>query len=323
MKRRGARWLRLFARLVAVSVVASLVLAALGMRPAEASSAGAAASSGRSVAASEAGSANAELADLRARVGELERSKFQVDTSTSSDGGSSSTSVGGGSSSSVPDTSVPDGSVTTTTVPGVTDPPADAPDVPTVVEELTTETRLVTAMPDGSFVAEISAAPVRVQDETGEWDPIDVSLVETAEGLVPETPLVPVVIGEDLRDGFVTVGEGAEQVEFSFPQAPVTESLNVEALEEGSLAGENALGAQRDLEVQVTPTGFKDTVTLESPAAGSSYVVELSLPAGAVARDADDGVSVEVVDASGGVIGSYSGGLAWDSSGSGSVRFVV
>lgn len=54
---------------------------------------------------------------------------------------------------------------------------------PVVVDELTTETTVVTAKPDRTFTAEISVEPVRAADEQGGWSEIDPTL-KAASGVV-------------------------------------------------------------------------------------------------------------------------------------------
>lgn len=57
-----------------------------------------------------------------------------------------------------------------------------------VVDELTTQTQLVTATADGRLKATLSAEPVRVEDGPGDaWVAVDTSLVEGTDGTL--TPL--------------------------------------------------------------------------------------------------------------------------------------
>ena len=70
-----------------------------------------------------------------------------------------------------------------------------------------------------------------------------------------------------------------------------------------------ALG-RRDLRIVLTPDGTEDFVVLPDAAAGGSYVDELTLPAGLSARDGDAGV--EILDASGKVVGTIAHGWASD-----------
>lgn len=55
---------------------------------------------------------------------------------------------------------------------------------PVEASELTTSRRLVTALPGGSFRAEMSLDPVRVRDQSGAWAPVDTTMVARPDGTV-------------------------------------------------------------------------------------------------------------------------------------------
>ena len=310
------RWAGRAFKALAIAVVASLVYGAVGAAPSASADASERSASRGSQAADPMSTPLGQLEDLRRRVDEVQRA-YQTDPSSTSDPGpTTSAPPTSGPDPSSPSTTLPDGStIPPPDAPSVVPPAEGLPDVPTVVEELTTPTREVVLNPDGSYEATLSAAPVRVENEAGEWVPIDTSLVPTADGFEPAQPFVPVVVGDDLRDQYVSVGEVGEQVAFSYPQAAVGDELDHADLVDGVVQGEDALGARRDLEVQVLAGGFKETVTLESASAGGSYLIDLALPVGATLSPAPDGLSVDVLGADGKVLGTYAGGLAWDSSG--------
>lgn len=71
-----------------------------------------------------------------------------------------------------------------------------------------------------------------------------------------------------------------------------------------------ALPGGRDVSIQLQLEGFKETVTVPNPHAGASYIVEMELPAGVVARDAEFGV--EFVNEAGAVVANFGDGFAWD-----------
>ncbi|MGH9150839.1 MAG: phospholipase A2 [Acidimicrobiales bacterium] len=71
-----------------------------------------------------------------------------------------------------------------------------------------------------------------------------------------------------------------------------------------------AVPGGRDLELQPTPDGFKETVLLADPAGGATYMDRFELPAGVGARQGAEGV--EFVDATGAVVATFGGGFAFD-----------
>lgn len=68
---------------------------------------------------------------------------------------------------------------------GPASPAAQESTSPTgVVDSLTTPYQEVTRQEDGSFVATLSAVPVRVPDGEGGWQDVDTTLVEHADGSI-------------------------------------------------------------------------------------------------------------------------------------------
>lgn len=61
---------------------------------------------------------------------------------------------------------------------------ASTSDAAVVVEELTSETRLVRALPSGDLRAEVAPVPVRVEQADGSWAAVDLSLETRSDGWI-------------------------------------------------------------------------------------------------------------------------------------------
>lgn len=128
--------------------------------------------------------------------------------------------------------------------------------------------------PSGPALIE-SATPLRVEDDEGAIQPVDLSL-EHAEGeLQAENPIVPVGIPTELGEG-VELAEG--QIGISFAgAAPAREATVVE----GDSAFYGNVQEDTDLLVAPMPTGVETLTQIRSAAAPRTQVDSLSLPAGA------------------------------------------
>jgi hypothetical protein len=176
------------------------------------------------------------------------------------------------------------------------------------VPERESSNRRVWANLDGSVTEVVYAQPVQVGDGAGGWRSVDLSLVADGNGAwVPVAgPLGVVLAGAPSGGVAVTSPVGR----FVMRHEGATGSGG--EVEGSMLRFGSGLGAGRDLRVEVTATGVKDSLVLSDVSGGGSYVVGISVPAGVVARQGSG--RVEFVDtASGAVVSWYGSGVAWDS----------
>lgn len=179
-----------------------------------------------------------------------------------------------------------------------------------VVDELTTETRLVWRNPDGSFTEEQATSPVRFRDPSGRWRTYDEDLKARNGRLVPEVaPSGESIAASADSTSVVQAMTDAGLVRLAQPGAdPVQAEVDGdEVVYPGAVDGET------DLAVSLVPGGFETTLVVQDAAPGNeSFEQVLTLPAGVRARNGGPGV--ELVDAAGAVVGVYGSGSAYDSS---------
>lgn len=176
----------------------------------------------------------------------------------------------------------------------------------TVIDSETTATRKSYRGSDGTRTDVLSLEPVRYQDEKGVWRDIDTSLVAGGDGsfaakAAPSSARVPA-----RADGPVVLATPKGPIAIRHQGAAAIPGT----AEDSSVTYVNALG-RRDLRLALTAEGVEDFVVLPDAGAGSSYVLELSLPGGLAARDGAAGV--EIVDGGGQVVAAISNGWAADS----------
>ncbi|WP_166659577.1 LamG-like jellyroll fold domain-containing protein [Glycomyces sp. NRRL B-16210] len=159
-----------------------------------------------------------------------------------------------------------------------------------------TEFGEVFALPDGSMRASLGVEPVRAVDDSGEWAPIDTTLIFAAEGSVR-----PVNVAVDLA--FSGGGTDLLALLQSDEGEPVgltwSEDLPVPVLE-GDTATYAEVLPDVDLVVQALATGYRHDLVVHTAAAAANPALE-SIEFGLVLDDAEsvvtDAGSVSVVDA--------------------------
>jgi RHS repeat-associated protein len=145
--------------------------------------------------------------------------------------------------------------------------------------------------PEGSVLLE-SSLPLRVENEEGEEEAVDLEL-QSAEGsggtLVPANPITAVEVPAQLGEGvFLPVAE----LGIALKGAPAEQTpTNVE----GDYAFYPNVATDTDLSVAPTPTGVDLMTTVRSADAPTATTYELSLPEGAEAKVGVKG-SVEVLE---------------------------
>jgi RHS repeat-associated protein len=186
------------------------------------------------------------------------------------------------------------------------------PDESELIDGMTTATREVYQNADGSQTAIVSAAPVRYRDEDGEWADIELDYTEQADGdVVADETRVPVELpAEDPASVEVTTTGG----EFAISAPDVVGDGPAPVDVDGSTAvveGEDGIAAQIDM----TASGFEQSVIVPDASSPSSYSVDVQLPDGVAARQTTGGV--EFVNGNGQVVSRFGDGVAFDSANTG------
>lgn len=147
---------------------------------------------------------------------------------------------------------------------------------PVVVEELTSETQLVRALPSGALQAEVSPVPVRVRTGGGSWAGVDTTLVRRADGSVgPRMTVSAMVLSGGGSEEIVRISDGAESLGLRWASAlPVPELSGDTATYREVLPGV-------DLVVRVGVEGFSTFLIVGSrEAAANPAVREVSFEIG-------------------------------------------
>lgn len=180
------------------------------------------------------------------------------------------------------------------------------------IPELTTETQLVVANPDGSFTAKLHNGPARFKDTSGAWVDIDLNLTQRADGTVAPRAH---------QNGLVLAGRSGPG---DHDLAMLTVSGHEIALgwrgplPEPTLEGPKATWPEVfpgvDLVVDVTRSGFEQSIVVKDRA-GLAHVRALDLPwraSGLTEREKSDG-TVELSKPDGAVVARIPAARMWDS----------
>jgi len=188
------------------------------------------------------------------------------------------------------------------------------------VAALGSPTRTVTKNADGTTTVKVTPTKSRFKDPAGVWRDLDLTLVPQPDGS----------LGAKAGDGSIARVAKATAGGAGLVSAPTVAGPIVLAHPDtapglaprlaGAAATFGKAAAGRDVQVQLRPDGFEESLLLASAtaltvpggaAAAGSYTETFTLPAGVSARQAKAGV--EFVDKTGAVIASYGGGSAQDS----------
>ena len=154
----------------------------------------------------------------------------------------------------------------------------------------------------------VSDLPLRAPDHSGESAPVDLSLEETAGGLEPANPLVPVEIPDQLSEGI------------SLPEADISVDVASGSVDRGAseLGDASAfypnVATDTDFVVAAAPTGFETFTHLRSADAPTQQRLDLNMPTGAHLRTTAEG-GAEVVLSDGSIGLSVSAPSAIDAAG--------
>lgn len=139
---------------------------------------------------------------------------------------------------------------------------------PVVVDELTTETQIVRALPTGTLQAELSAGPARVKASNGDWAEIDTTLVRHADGSVgPRVSASPMVLSGGGNDELIRIADGDASLALGWRSELPTPELS------GSTATYREVLPEVDLVVEVGAEGFSTFLIVGSPEAAADPAV--------------------------------------------------
>ncbi|MGQ0632650.1 MAG: LamG domain-containing protein [Sporichthyaceae bacterium] len=182
------------------------------------------------------------------------------------------------------------------------------------VTSLTTSTEMVTAMPDGTFQAELSPVPVRVLDEqSGQWNPVDNTMVRRDDGSVgPRLGAVPMSFSGGGGAPLATITNEERSLSLSW----------ADDLPEPRLAGSVAVWddvlPDVDLVARAGAIGFSTFLVIHTPEAAANPAVRqlvFDVDATGVELSENSQGALSAKDESGAEVFSAPQPLAWDSSG--------
>ncbi|NKE60067.1 hypothetical protein FXN61_26000 [Lentzea sp. PSKA42] len=178
---------------------------------------------------------------------------------------------------------------------------------PVVATELTTATRLVSALPDGSLRAQVNAVPVRTQ-KNGRWTALDATLSAAPDGtVVPKAVDTDLVLSGGGRAPLLKFGTPGRSVTMTWPQelqAPVLD---------GPTATYRSVLPDVDLVLTAQSSGgVTQRLLVHKPQALAS--VKFGLSAEGLKVRVAEGNRIEAVDDKGEVVFSTPPAEMWDAS---------
>lgn len=139
-------------------------------------------------------------------------------------------------------------------------------------------------LPSGELQTDLYETPVNFEDEGGNWQPIDEELEETSSGIVNGENSFDLQLPEQVGSGAVRLSEEGQWVSYRFLGTP-TEGAEVE----GTTAAYESQSGHFSFELRSLPTGLKEAITLNDPAAPGAYRYEMQLALGLEPKLAEDG----------------------------------
>ena len=182
--------------------------------------------------------------------------------------------------------------------------------VPVEIVAERTESETVFANPSGTVTREISSAPIRVK-QGADWAPVDLTLVKTADGVVPKAAPGEVKFSRGGTDPLVEHTLGGVTTAVSWP------TVLPEPVLDGPTATYPDVFAGVDLKMTVTDAGVSQVLVVQdAEAAAIPGLRELNM-----ATDVDGGSlraasgGFEILDGVGRVVGVSPAPSMWDSAG--------
>lgn len=185
---------------------------------------------------------------------------------------------------------------------------------PVAVDELTTESQLITALPSGGLQATLSPGPVRVPDGPNDsWVDIDTTLVVQPDGsFAPRHAVSDVAISGGGNEALAELGTESTSMSVDWPGSLPTPVID------GSTATYPEVLSGVDLVARATASGFSTYLVVKTPAAATNPALKaFTLPIDTQGVDLvaqGDGTLV-AKDLAGNVVFESSEALMWDSKG--------
>lgn len=188
---------------------------------------------------------------------------------------------------------------------------------PVEVDAMRTETRQVFAQPDGTFVLEQNARPVRVR-QAGRWVSVDPTLRLRPDGAIaPVATAVGLTFSGGGNAPLARMARGGKTLELGWSGALPKPALN------GDTATYPEVLPGVDLQVKADVDGFSHLLVVKTRAAAENKALaELTFPlsTSGLSMKSTKGGNLEAVDGSGGTIFTASPPMMWDSSGASTAR---
>jgi len=177
------------------------------------------------------------------------------------------------------------------------------------VADLTTQTRLVYAQPDGTLAAEITASPVRVR-RGDHWVGVDTTLVRRPDGTVgPRSADVELAFSPGGTGPLVRYGRAGQRIELGWPRRLPAPTLT------GDTATYPGVFPGVDLVLRASATGFAQHLVVASAAAARNPALrQVRLPIagkGVSVRATKEG-ALEIRDPKGNVVSGAPPSVMWD-----------
>ncbi|MFE5969107.1 LamG-like jellyroll fold domain-containing protein [Streptomyces sp. NPDC056463] len=178
----------------------------------------------------------------------------------------------------------------------------------------TSESSQVFANPDGTFTQEMNASPVRARQGSGDWAPIDTTLVRESDGSVRarNTTADLTFSGGGSGDGLVTLEDEGHELRLGWPTALPEPQLN------GDTATYTGVLPDVDLKLTALSSGYTSVLVVKTAEAAQNpalATVRLTVSGGGldVAPTADGGFVAR--DGDGTPVFESPAGRMWDSAG--------
>lgn len=177
---------------------------------------------------------------------------------------------------------------------------------PVTIVDQTTPTRVVTAQPDGTMTAEVTAVPVRVLKD-GKWRQIDPALAEDGATLRPKATGVDVKLSNGGRTPLLTIGTPGRAAALTWPgelPKPVVD---------GATATYRDVRPGLDLVLKTQNSGVTQHVVVKDATARPEAITFGIVGDGLTLRATED--ALEAVDSKGEVVLTTPPTIMWDATG--------
>jgi RHS repeat-associated protein len=177
------------------------------------------------------------------------------------------------------------------------------------VTSLDTESSTTWVNPDGTITRDIGSGPIQAQDANGNWQPLDDSLQERANGtVIPAVSVTDVVFAKGGSSTAAKLGPEADSAAIKWEDPlPAPDVSGETATYPDVLPG-------TDLTAKSNPTGFELSLVVGDLTAAAALpdTIDLPLASKGLTWSIDDAGVLVGKDASGNLVVSSAGANAWD-----------